>query len=175
MSSTGTYVSWSFCRIFLSLFCVWIHVSFLSQGITTLPDFQGIKLCVQYLVSHPHKPIFYIFNYYYGSNIIRLTWNRNQVEDHKTQNCLEWYQNADNEIIINRTRSVPGIIHILLGVSVCCKLQILPDIASDSNYWEIRCMYKNVKKTNVIQRYMEALALNTGAPTAHWKDNKSCI
>ena len=24
----------------------------------TLPVFQGIKLCVQYLASHPHKPIF---------------------------------------------------------------------------------------------------------------------
>ena len=25
----------------------------------TLPEFQGIKRCVQYLASHPHKPIFY--------------------------------------------------------------------------------------------------------------------
>ena len=25
----------------------------------TLPGFQGIKLCVQYLDIHPHKPIFY--------------------------------------------------------------------------------------------------------------------
>ena len=24
----------------------------------TLPGFQGIKHCVQYLASHPHKPIF---------------------------------------------------------------------------------------------------------------------
>ena len=32
----------------------------------TIPDFQGIKRCVQYLASHPHKPIFYPSNYYDG-------------------------------------------------------------------------------------------------------------
>ena len=32
-------------------------------------------------------------------------------------------------------------------------------------------MYKAVKKTKVIRRYMEALALYTGAPTVHWEDN----
>ena len=26
---------------------------------STLPGFQGIKSCVQYLAIHPHKPIFY--------------------------------------------------------------------------------------------------------------------
>ena len=36
-------------------------------------------------------------------------------------------------------------------------------------------MYKYVKKTKVTQRYMEALALYTGAPTVHWEDNTSCI
>ena len=36
-------------------------------------------------------------------------------------------------------------------------------------------MYKSVKKTKVIRRYMEDLALYTGAPTLHWEDNKSCI
>ena len=36
-------------------------------------------------------------------------------------------------------------------------------------------MYKAVKKTKVIQRYMEALTLHTGAPTVHWDDNTSCI
>ena len=36
-------------------------------------------------------------------------------------------------------------------------------------------MYKDVKKTKVIQRYMEALALYTGASTVHWEDNTSCI
>ena len=32
----------------------------------TLPGFQGIKHCVQYLASHPHKSIFYPSNYYDG-------------------------------------------------------------------------------------------------------------
>ena len=27
-----------------------------------ITGFQGIKRCVQYLASHPHKPIFYTFN-----------------------------------------------------------------------------------------------------------------
>ena len=54
----------------------------------TLPGFQGIKLCVQYMASHPHKPIFYPSDYYDGSNFISPTWSGNQVEDHTTQNCL---------------------------------------------------------------------------------------
>ena len=53
-----------------------------------LPGFQGINRYVQYMASHPHKPIFYPSNYYDGSNIIRLTWIGNQVEDYTTQNCL---------------------------------------------------------------------------------------
>ena len=32
----------------------------------TLPGFQGIKRCVQYLSSHPHKPIFYPSKSYDG-------------------------------------------------------------------------------------------------------------
>ena len=36
-------------------------------------------------------------------------------------------------------------------------------------------MYKAVKKTKVIRRYMEALALYTGAPTVHLENNTSCI
>ena len=40
----------------------------------TLPGFQGIKQCVQYMASHPHKPIFYLSNYYDGSNVIRLIY-----------------------------------------------------------------------------------------------------
>ena len=54
----------------------------------TLPGFQGIKRCVQYMASHPHKPIFYPYNYYDGSNVIILTWSGNQIEDFTTQNCL---------------------------------------------------------------------------------------
>ena len=68
-----------------------------------------------------------------------------------------------------------GIIHTVLGVAVCCKVQIQPDIASDSTDGEIRCMYKSVKKTKVIQGYMEALELHTGAPIIHWEDNTSYI
>ena len=29
----------------------------------SIPGFQGTKTCIQYLASHPHKPIFYPFNY----------------------------------------------------------------------------------------------------------------
>ena len=54
----------------------------------TIPGFQGIKRCVHYLNIHPHKPIFCPSNYYDGSNIIRLTWSRNQVEDYTSQNFL---------------------------------------------------------------------------------------
>ena len=54
----------------------------------TLPGFQGIKRCVQYMASHPHKYIFYTSNSYYGSNFISLTCSGNQVEDHTTQNFL---------------------------------------------------------------------------------------
>ena len=36
-------------------------------------------------------------------------------------------------------------------------------------------MYKAVKKTKVISRYLEALSLYTGEPTLHLEDNTSCI
>ena len=36
-------------------------------------------------------------------------------------------------------------------------------------------MYMAVKKNKVIRRYIEALALQTGAPTVHWEDNTGCI
>ena len=48
--------------------------------VPTIPVFQGINLCVQYLASHPHKPIFYPSNSYEGSNVTSLTWSGNQVE-----------------------------------------------------------------------------------------------
>ena len=44
-----------------------------------LPGFQGIKSRVQYMVSHPHKTIFYPYNYYNSSNFIRLTQSGNKV------------------------------------------------------------------------------------------------
>ena len=141
----------------------------------TLTGFQGIKLCVQYLSSHPYKTIFYPFNYYYGSNVIRLTWSGNQVEDYTTHKCLECHQYADGARIFNRKRSVSGIIHTLLSVAVCWKVRIQPDISSDCTDGEIRCIYKVVKKTKAICSYMEALALYTGAPTVHWEHSISCI
>ena len=36
-------------------------------------------------------------------------------------------------------------------------------------------MYKAVKKTKVIQRYMEALEIHTGVPTVYCEDNASFI
>ena len=83
----------------------------------TLPDFQCIKCCVQYLASHPHNPIFYPYNFYYGSNVISFTWSGNHVEDHTTHNCVECHQDVDHAIILNIRRSVLGIIHTLLGVA----------------------------------------------------------
>ena len=68
-----------------------------------------------------------------------------------------------------------GIIHNLIGVAVICKVQIQPSVASESDYVEMRLMYKYVNKTKEIWRYMEALSLHTGAPTVHWEYNTSCI
>ena len=94
----------------------------------TLPGFQGIIRCIQYLDSHPHKLIFYSSNSYDGSNFIRLKWSGNQVEDYKTHNFLECHQYADHVRILNRRRLVSGIIHTFLGVSVCWKVQIQPAV-----------------------------------------------
>ena len=92
----------------------------------------------------------------------------NQVEVRTTKHCLECHQDADHARILNIRRSVSGIIHTILGVSLLWKVQIQPAIAYDSTDREIRCMYKAVNKTKVISRYMEALALHTGAPTVYW-------
>ena len=46
----------------------------------TLPGLQSIKRCIQYIASHPHKPIFYPSNSYDVSILIRLTWSGNKVE-----------------------------------------------------------------------------------------------
>ena len=117
----------------------------------TLFCFQGIKLCVKYLASHPHIYI-YNSNSYDGSNFIGITWSGNQVEDHTTKSCLEYHQDADHTIIINRRRSVSGIIHNLLGIYIFWKVQIQPAISFDSTDGEIRCMHKDVKKTKFIRR-----------------------
>ena len=110
----------------------------------TLSGFQVIKRCVQYLPSHPHKYIFYPSNSYDGLNVIRLTRSGNQVVDNKNQNFFECHQYADHARILNRIRSFSGILHTLIGVAVCWKVQIRPDIASNSTGGEIRCMYKAV-------------------------------
>ena len=108
--------------------------------VPTILGFQGTKRCLQYLASHPHKTIFYPSNSYDVSNVIKLTWSGNQVEDYTTHNCLECHQYADHYIILNIIRSVSGIIHTILGVSVFWKVHIKPDMASDPNDREIRCM-----------------------------------
>ena len=46
----------------------------------TITGFHGIRICVKYLDSNPHKPIFYLFNYSDGSNVTILTWSGDQVE-----------------------------------------------------------------------------------------------
>ena len=120
----------------------------------TFPGFQGIKRCVQYLDSHPHKPIFYPSNYYGGSNFIRLTCSGDQVEDYITHNFLEYHQDAYHARTFNRRRSVSGIICTLIGVYVCWKVYIQPDITSESTDGNISCMYKDFNKTKVIRRYM---------------------
>ena len=56
----------------IDLFCATCRLE--NQNVApTLPGFQVIKRCVQYLASHPHKTIFYPSNSYDGSNVIRLT------------------------------------------------------------------------------------------------------
>ena len=68
-----------------------------------------------------------------------------------------------------------GIIHNLIGVAVICKVQIQPSVASESDYVEMRLMYKYVNKTKEIWRYMEALSLHTGSPTVNLVDDTRCI
>ena len=59
----------------------------------------------------------------------------------------------------------------MLSVAICWKVHTQPDIASESTYGEIICMYKDFNQTKAVWRYMEDLALHTGAPTVHWEDN----
>ena len=40
----------------------------------------------------------------------------------------------------------------MFGVDVCWKVQIQPDIASDSTDVEIKLMYKDINKPKAIQR-----------------------
>ena len=134
----------------------------------TLTGFQGLKCCAQYLASHPRKIIFHSYNSYDGSNIIILTWRGNKVEEYTTKNSLECHKCVDWSILINRRRSVSGIIHTLIDDAVCLKVQVQQDIASESTDVEIRCVYNSVNKANAIRCYMASLALQTVAPTVHW-------
>ena len=60
-----------------------------QTALPTLSGCQGFNRCIQYLSTHPHKPIIYTYYSYDESNVIRLTWSVNQVEDYTTQKNLE--------------------------------------------------------------------------------------
>ena len=84
-----------------------------------LPGFQGIKLCVQYLASHPHQPIFYPYNFMLNQMSSGLHGVEIKLKTTKPQFVLEFHQDAYHAIILNRRWSVMVIIHTLLGVAVC--------------------------------------------------------
>ena len=63
----------------------------------------------------------------------------------------------------------------MLGVDVFWKVKIKTAIDYESTDGEIRYMYKAFKKTRVVRRYTEALALHTDAPKVHWEDNTNFI
>ena len=87
---------------------------------------------MQYLVTHPHETIFCPSNSYEGSNFIIIIWSGYQVEDYTNHNFLKFYKDADHALIVNKIRSVSGIIHTTLGVVVFWKFQIHPAVSSDS-------------------------------------------
>ena len=105
---------------FMSILAIYYTASCMGTHTVapTLLGFQSLKRCIQYLDSQPDKPIFYPSYYYDGSNVIRLTWSGNQVEDYTTKNVLELNQDADHARVINIRQSVTGIIYCLFGVSV---------------------------------------------------------
>ena len=71
----------------IDIFC--IACILVTQTVSpTLPGLQVIKLCIQYLDSHPHKPILCPYNSHDDSNVIIITYSCNQVEDYTTHNCL---------------------------------------------------------------------------------------
>ena len=121
----------------------------------TIPGFQDINLCVQYIASHPQKPILYTSDYYDESNVIRLTCGGNQVEYYTTQNFLEFRQYEDHARILNIRRSVLAIINTMIDVSVLWKVQIKTSISSESTDGEIICMFKAANKTKSIWRYIK--------------------
>ena len=54
----------------------------------TIPGLQFLNCCIQYMSSHPHKPIFDPSHYYDGWKFIRFTCSGNQVECYTTQNFI---------------------------------------------------------------------------------------
>ena len=93
------------------------YTDFHMETQTVAPNitgFQGIKRCIQYLDSHPNKPIFYPYKYYDGSNLIRLTWSFNQVEDYTTQK----FYNAINMRIMIEFSTEDGQFQVLFMLSL---------------------------------------------------------
>ena len=70
------------------------------------------------MYGHPHKPISYPYNFYDGSNVIRLIWSGNHVEDYTAHHFLEGHQDADHARVLNRRLSVSVIICTLICVAV---------------------------------------------------------
>ena len=94
----------------------------------TITGLKVLKRCIQYLASHPHLKL-YTYNYYDGSNFIRITWSGTQFEYYTIYNDLECHQGVDRYIIISMRRSILGIIHTLLGVTILKKVKIKPAVS----------------------------------------------
>ena len=97
------------------------------------------------------------------------------MEDYTIHNGLECHKDAYHDRNINIIMSISGIIHTLLRVAVFWKLYIQSAVASEFTDGYIIFIYKAVNKTKAIRKYMESLALHTGAPTVNLEDNTSCI
>ena len=72
----------------IDIYYVTYHLS-PQNVVPTLPGYKVIKSCDKYKYSHTNKPIFYPFNYYDRSNIIRITSIGNQIVDYNTKLFLE--------------------------------------------------------------------------------------
>ena len=62
----------------IEIFCANCHIATKTVA-PTLPGYQGIKWCVQYLASNLNKPIYYPTSSYDVSNVIKLTWSGNKI------------------------------------------------------------------------------------------------
>ena len=67
------------------------------------------------------------------------------------------------------------IFNTVLVIAVFRKVKIQSVFDSDSYDGKTWCLYKADKKPKYAWRYMESIALQTGAKTVHWEDNTSCI